>query len=220
MTANAMFKDKNAFMRKVDSLAGDSVKGALSRPDLIVNTAIATREGVLTSDDAQAVWDRFDNALHNRLGDMAVVGKKEGFGSDQAYKVRVSEIGRVITAATKHPDLAEWLNESRETIAQLKKEGRYTGNTQDAFLKIVSAAKKSDTPLTEDEIVAAICPPTQEKELEEKKELERELKALRRIHDGTADDPETGKKGRPGFPSEELAASMLCIEKRLAALVV
>jgi hypothetical protein len=220
MTTNTVFSDLNALLRKVRSLAGDYSKGALSRPEMIVNVAIAAREGSASADDAEAIWSAFDQTLHNKNADVTTVGKKEGFGSEKAYKVRVSEVKTVITAAVKHTDLPEWLNEARATVSQLKTEGRYQGNMQDAFLAIARAAKKSDTPLTDDEIVDAICPTPKDKELNEKEELQRLLKAMKRTHDGKEGDPETGAPGRPAFPSERLAAAMLLIEQQVATLVV
>jgi len=217
---NHVFDDLNALLRKVRSLAGDYSKGALSRPEMIVNVAIAAREGSCAADDADKIWQTFDNTLHGRLADVSTVGKKEGFGSDKAFKVRVSEVKTVIVAAIKHTDLPEWLNESRTVVSQLKTEGRYQGNMQDAFIAIARAAKKSDTALTEDEIVEAICPPAKSKELSEKAELERLLKAMKTVHDGKQGDPETGAPGRPAFPSERLAASMMLLEQQIATLVV
>jgi hypothetical protein len=217
---NHVFNDLNALLRKVRSLAGDYSKGALSRPEMIVNVAIAAREGSCTADDAEAIWSTFDTTLHNRLADVSTVGKKEGFGSDKAYKVRVSEVKTVIVAAIKHTDLPEWLNESRAVVAQLKAEGRYQGNMQDAFLSIARAAKKSDTALTDEEIVEAICPPSKDKDLEEKTELQRLLKAMQTVHNGKEGNPETGAPGRPAFPSERLAASMMLLEQQIATLVV
>jgi hypothetical protein len=216
---NHVFDDLNALLRKVRSLAGDYSKGALSRPEMIVNVAIAAREGSCTADDAEKIWSTFDTTLHSRLADVSTVGKKEGFGSGKAYKVRVSEVKTVIVAAIKHTDLPEWLNESRAVVAQLKAEGRYQGNMQDAFLSIARAAKKSDTALTDEEIVEAICP-VQGKDLEEKTELQRLLKAMQTVHDGKEGNPETGAPGRPAFPSERLAASMMLLEQQIATLVV
>jgi hypothetical protein len=134
--------------------------------------------------------------------------------------VRVSEVKTVIVAAIKHTDLPEWLNESRAVVAQLKAEGRYQGNMQDAFLSIARAAKKSDTALTDEEIVEAICPPKGTPDLEEKTELQRLLKAMQTVHNGKEGNPETGAPGRPAFPSERLAASMMLLEQQIATLVV
>lgn len=219
MSTNHVFSDLNALLRKVRSLAGDYSKGALSRPEMIVNVAIAAREGSATADDAEKIWSAFDQTLHNRNADITAVGKKEGFGSDKAFKVRVSEVKTVIVAAVKHTDLPELLNNSRAVVSNLRTEGRYQGNMQDAFLAIARAAKKSDTPLTDDEVVAAVCPAAKSKDLSEKEELQRLLKAMKTVHDGKQGDPETGSPGRPDFPSERLAAAMLLVEQQIATLV-
>ncbi len=220
MSTNHVFSDLNALLRKVRSLAGDAATGALSRPELIVNVAIAAREGTATADNAEAIWSAFNERIQSKLSDVGAVGKKEGFGSGQAHKVRVSEIKTVIVAAVKHTDLPELLNEARAIVSNLRTEGRYQGNMQDAFLAIARAAKKSDTPLTDDEVVDAVCPAAKSKDLEEKEELKRALKVLKTIHDGKQGDPETGAPGRPAFPSERLAASMMLLEQQIASLVV
>lgn len=219
MTTNHVFSDLNALLRKVRSIAGDAATGALSRPELIVNVAIAAREGTAPADAAETIWNAFNERIQSKLSDVGAVGKKEGFGSDKAHKVRVSEIKTVIVAAVKHTDLPELLNEARAVVSNLRTEGRYQGNMQDAFLAIARAAKKSDTPLTDDEVVAAVCPAAKTKELCEKEELQRALKVLKTIHDGKQGDPETGAAGRPAFPSERLAASMMLLEQQIATLV-
>src|SRR5215207_7915833 len=215
MSTNHVFADLNALLRKVRSLAGDYSKAALSRPEMIVSTAIAAREGACVSEDAERIWDAFNDTLSNRLSDVGAVGKKEGFGSKKAHDVRVSEVRTVITAAIKHPDLAEWLNESRAVVTQLKSENRYAGNMQDAFLAIARAAKKSDTALTGDEIVSAICPAQKPKDRTEQEELEKLLKSMVTLRDGSQGDPETGKPRKEPFPSDELEASIVLVKQRL-----
>src|SRR5215218_9408031 len=217
MSTNRVFADLNAVLRKVRSLADDFAMGSLSRPEMIVNVAIAAREGAAVPENAKVLFDAFNERLTKRLSDMGAVGKKEGFGSKKAYDVRISEVKTVITAAIKHPDLPEWLNESRSVVTQLKAENRYGGNMQDAFLAIARAAKKSDTALTNDEIVNAICPAQKPKDRTEHEELEKLLKAMVTLRDGSQGDPETGKPGKEPFPSDELEASIVLVKQRLAA---
>ncbi len=220
MTTNHVFADLNALLRKVRSCADAFATGALARPEMIVSTATAAREGAAQPEDAEAIWNAFNERFAKRVADIGAVGKKEGFGSKKAHDVRVSEVRTVISAAIKHPDLPEWMNESRAVVTQLKAENRYGGNMQDAFLAIARAARKSDTPLTEAEIVNAICPAQKPKDRTEQEELEKLLKAMTVLRDGTEGDPDAGKPAKEPFPSDELEAAIVLVKQRLAGFAV
>jgi hypothetical protein len=214
-----MFTDLNALLRSVRSLADKYAQGSLSRPEMLVNTAIAAREGVASTDDAEAIWDAFAERTNKKIADVTVIGGKEGFGSDKAHTVRCSEVRTVIAAAIKHNDLPEVLNDARVTVTNLKGEGRYKGNMQDAFVAIARAAKKSDTPLTEDEVIDAVCPARESPERTEKKELEKLKKQMCVLRDGTKGKPEEGVPPKEPFVSDELLAMIDLCEQRLAQFV-
>jgi hypothetical protein len=216
--SNHVFGDLNALLRSVRSLADKYAQGALSRPEMLVNSAIAAREGACATEDAEAIWNAFHERTTKRVADVGAVGNNEGFGSDKAHTVRCSEVRTVIAAAIKHNDLPETLNDARAIVTTLKGEGRYKGNMQDAFVAIARAAKKSDTTLTEDEIVDAVCPAQQPKDRTEKKELEKQLKQLKVLRDGTKGKPEEGVPPKEPMVSDELLAMIDLCEQRLAQL--
>jgi len=217
--SNHVFSDLNALLRSVRALADRYAQGALSRPEMLVNTAIAAREGAASSEDAETIWNAFNERTVRKITDVGALGSKEGFGSEKAHTVRCSEVRTVIVAAVKHNDLPETLNEARAIVTELKGTGRYKGNMQDAFVAIARAAKKSDTTLSDDEIIAAVCPATTGVERSEKRELGRLLKTMTVLRDGTKGRPEEGVPPREAFPSDELAAMIDLCEQRLATLV-
>ena len=73
MSGNATFSDLNDFLKSVDKLGASMGTGALARPEFMVKLATAAQEGTVTVDDAEKVWDRFNNACQKAGGHYGAV---------------------------------------------------------------------------------------------------------------------------------------------------
>ena len=219
MSSNATFSDIKDFLASIRKLGADVGKGALARPEFIVDLATAAQEGTVNEDNAEEIWDTFDNAAAKKLDGIATQSKNE-----TARNVRISEVRTIILVANfeflQERTLADILTDSRATILDCKLNAGYTGNTQDAFLRVVRAqkAKKKageDDPLSDDEVRAAILGGKAPADASEKKQLDAIKKSLERLIKGTK-----GKEGqaapKPAYPSEEAADALTLIEARLA----
>ena len=139
--------------------------------------------------------------------------------------VRVSEVRTIILVANyeflqEAPTLADMLTNARAVILDCKLNAGYTGNTQDAFIRIVRAQKQKkkngeDEALSDDEVRAAVLGGKVPSDASEKKQLETIKKAIERLIKGTK-----GKEGqaapKPAYPSEEANDALTLIEARLA----
>ena len=220
MSSNATFSDIKDFLSSIRKLGGDAAKGALARPEFIVNLATAAQEGTVNEDNAEEIWDTFDNACSKKLEGIATQSKNE-----TVRNVRVSEVRTIILVANyeflqEAPTLADMLTTARATILDCKMNAGYTGNTQDAFIRVVRAQKQKkkngeDEALSDDEVRAAILGGKVASDASEKKQLEAIKRSLEKLINGTK-----GKEGasapKPAFPSEEASDALTLIESRLA----
>lgn len=221
--SNTHFTSAKDYLAEVRKLAEQEGKGALCAPEFIVNTAIAAVEGYVVPADkdkedgqvtVEEAWRAYEEKVNSKLKPVGVVRTK----SEDAFNTRVSELRQVVHAALKHDEFPHLLSSSRPIIAELKAEGRFTGNTRDAFVKIARAQKESDDLLTDDEVRDAITASKAKPDRTEKRELEKQLKALRVIHDGTQGTDRSSPK--QAYPSEELAAAIAEIERRISVLTM
>lgn len=220
MSSNATFSDIKDFLASIRKLGADVGKGALARPEFIVNLATAAQEGTVNEDNAEEIWDAFDNAAAKKLDGIATQSRNE-----TVRTVRVSEVRTIILVANyeflqEAPTLADMLTNARAVILDCKLNAGYTGNTQDAFIRIVRAQKQKkkageDEALSDDEVRAAVLGGKVPSDASEKKQLETIKKSLERLIKGTK-----GKEGasapKPAYPSEEAADALTLIEARLA----
>lgn len=222
-TRNTVFSSAKDYLAEVRKLAEAEGKGALSAPEFVVNTAIAAIEGYVVADDkgkqdgqvsVKDAWSAFEEKVSAKLAPVGVVRTK----SEDAFNTRVSELRQVVHAALKNDEFPSLLSNSRPIIAALKAEGRFTGNTRDGFIKIARAQKESDAPLSDDEVRGALTATKAKPDRTERLELEKQLKALRVIHDGTEGTDKSPPK--QAYPSEELAAAIAEIERRIAVLTL
>ena len=218
MSSNATFSDIRDFLKTIRELGATKGKGELARPEFMVNLATAAQEGTVNEDNAEEIWKAFDNAAAKKLEGLVTMKNNE-----TVLTVRVSEVRTIIHVANfeflQERTLADILTDSRATILDCKLSGNYTGNTQDAFMRIVRAqkAKKKageDDPLSDDEVRAAIIGKVTVFDASEKKQLETIKRGIERLMRGTK-----GKDGKaapkPGYPSENAAAALVLIEDQL-----
>jgi hypothetical protein len=216
---NAAFQDVDDYYKTIDKLVEASVRGALARPEIILQTALAAHEGLLNEGDGENVWSRVSQRQNKRLAAASVTGDDKG--SKQAFKTRVSEMNKVIEAACCLRDglvsFHEVLEQAKPIIVRAKNEGVWKSNTQDAFVQLARAQanEHGQVPMDEAMIEAALQPSEKQKEYEERKETIKLIKALDRHINGTEKD---GVQVRPAFPSTEASIALKRLEDRLAQL--
>lgn len=221
-----MFEDKNAVRRAARSFGLNEAKGALQRPAFMEAMATAAYESHITPVDAPELWDDFDKSKRGKIEGIVndydptptITVKKDG--STNARNVRVSELKQIISAGARkygNRTFTDTLTDARQLIIKAKERGDYNGNTQDAFVAIARAQLKSESALTEDEIVRAFCPEVKPKEVSELKDVEAIVKSLKRLLEGTK-TPD-GKTLREPHPEvQEYHDALTVMNERLAVL--
>jgi hypothetical protein len=232
-----MYADKKEFLAKARSLGLAEAKGALQRPEFMVQTAVATEEKVIDTVDAADVWSAF-SASKARVGtlDGLVVTDDPNVKvnkSGKAINTRVSELRQIISASKVgygNKGFSDILDDARPVIIQAKRAGDYKGNTQDAFVSIARAqlVKNEETAaanngkveaLTEDEIYNSLMPKAApSKERDELKELRKIEKALTVLVEGTQ-GTDTSPPKQP-FPSDEAKEALHRVQERIADLTL
>jgi hypothetical protein len=214
---NSVYADNKEFMREVRRLADQEASGELARPEFFVQVTIATREGVvgdtsLRKDEAPAAvtWNAYAEKANAKAAKAGIVRSKG------AEKVRISEVNQLILATMKNDAFPELLSAAKPVIQEMKLSGEYNGNTQDAFIAIARAQKESDTLLSEEEVRDAIRIKPRNVERKEIDVLEKQLKALKVLRDGTEGTDSSPPK--EPFPSEQLDVAISAIEERLGVL--
>ena len=217
-TSNLTFADLNAYLKRVRELGREFGQGALSRPEFIIQTAIAAQEGTITEDNAEEAQKAYSEACNKKLaGNVALNDSETSIGQ------RISELRTIIHVAAfdflSEDTLADMLTEAKALILKYKVDGEYKGNTTDGFMRIVRAqkAKKKagdDERLSEDELRAAILGNVNSAELTEKKSLEK-IKKMLDVHiNGTKGTKSSMPK--PAFPSDEALGMLELAEARLS----
>lgn len=218
LSSNQTFADVAAYLKRVRELGREFGQGALSRPEFIIQTAIAAQEGTIDESNAEEAQNAYAEACNKKLaGNVALKD------SETSHNQRVSELRTIIHVAAfdflSEDTLADMLTEAKGLILSYKQEGAYKGNTTDGFMRIVRAqkAKKKageDERLNEDELRAAILGNVNSAELTEKKSLER-IKKMLDVHlKGTKGT--TNSMPKPAFPSVQADAMLALCEERLA----
>lgn len=218
--SNLTFADLAAYLKRVRELGREYGQGALSRPEFIIQTAIAAQEGTIDESNAEEAQKAYSEACNKKLAGNVALSD-----SETSHNQRVSELRTIIHVAAfdflNEDTLADMLTEAKGLILSYKQEGAYKGNTTDGFMRIVRAqkAKKKageDERLNEDELRAAILGNVNSAELTEKKSLER-IKKLIDVHiNGTKGT--TNSMPKPKFESDEALGMLELAEARLAAI--
>ena len=193
----------------VSALGNAEGKGANAKPDYARAVLEASIDGIIASTDAETLWAKYSTAVRNTKGD------EHTRMDTKSDKVRVSETKRfIMVGAMLQVDPMNLFERSVDLIHN----NDVTGSTYQNLTKIMrEQCKVEGQALTDEEIIAVICPSPADKT--EKKLLESILKTMKRTHDGTKGDVEKGIESKPGFPSEELAEAITQIEVRLASFV-
>jgi hypothetical protein len=215
---NSTYADEKEFLRECRKLGEQEGRGDLARPEFYAQVAVATVEGVCNSEKPkdgstpayEKAWNAFAEKANAKAAEAGIVRSKA------AEKVRVSEVKQLVLASLKNEAFPELLNAAKPIITEMKLSGEYKGNTQDAFVAIARKQKDSDTLLTEEEVRDVIRTKAKDRERVEAEELEKEIKRLKVLRDGT-EGTETSPPKEP-FPSEALDVAIRALEDRLGVL--
>jgi hypothetical protein len=213
MTTNSTFGTYSKFLASIVADAKAEANGLMKRSEFIIKIAIGVAEGVVNLKDADEIWTKYREAVANKVDGQIVAEEKSA-------KQRISELRQVILAADKPGvSLADRLTSAREIILDQKAEGQVKGNTHDCFISIARAQMKVEgRNLTDDEVRQAIAPSAKSAERNEKKELEKRIKDLKVLINGTEGTPTSPPK--EAFPSDAAKAALHLLEKRLAELTL
>lgn len=249
--SNFVYDDKSALLKEVRKLAGEAAKSAIARPEFLIQCSIAGAEGTIQPkpynhktkkekdksgatvpvkvDDVADVAMAFYNTISKSIEKTAVMDEKEivrsnGDGDKKSpyLSVRISELRKVVQAASENPDFPDILDvKVRPLVIELKTAGAYKGNMQDAFVNVARAQLKLDEgeELDDDAITVAILPKGgPDREYTEKGQFEKLLKLARTIREGTNPDESRGTEGKPAFESEYIDNIIKLCEEYIAEL--
>jgi hypothetical protein len=211
--SNSTFGTYTKFLNSIIADAKAEANGLMKRSEFIIKIAIGVAEGVVNLKDADEIWTKYREAVANKVDGQIVAEEKSA-------KQRISELRQVILAADKPGvSLADRLSSAREIILDAKAEGNVKGNTHDCFIAIARAQMKVEgRNLNDDEVRSAIAPSQKSAERNEKKELEKRIKDLKVLINGTEGTPTSPPK--EAFPSDAAKAALHLLEKRLAELTL
>jgi hypothetical protein len=199
---------KSDLLSTVNALGKEEGNGLNAKPAYARAVLDASINGVIASEDATALWEKFATAANNAKGDEHL-----RIRNPKTDKVRVSETKQFIMVGAM---VQVGPMNLFERCLELIHNNDVTGSTYQNLVKLMREQFKKENShagLTDEQIIAIICPSPAEKE--EKAILEGWIKAMRKFCEGTKGDPEKGILPKEGRPSPQVLEAISQLEDRL-----
>lgn len=204
------------FQSNVKKLGVADGRGQNAKPRFAVAVVDASNEGLISTKEAEATWNIYEEAARSSKGD-----ERSRISSADTRKVRISETKKLIGFGTLDKMVHHADSTKKETPSEVfaravavinSNKCDVDGSTYQLLVKF--AGKQIGRPalaFNDDEILNCLRGEAKAAK-DELARLNAIHKLMDRCHNGTKEDP------TDSFPSEELAAAMTMIESRIQVL--